>query len=325
MKKLSIVLFLSIALSSVAQDVHFSQFKASSFLLNPALVGAQNNDYKATLQRKSQWASVSIPFNTLAFSLERKDIIPSHSIGVQFLSDIAGDSRFKTTGINLGYAKKVAVTAENLFSFGAQLGIFQRSIEFDDLVFNDPENFSNLNFIFPDVAIGIANFPSDNAMYDASTPSILSSIMILFPASPNFLLTNIISIAFSASVLLLQTITPFPAAKPSAFMTTSCSIPLTYSFAFEASSNTSNAAVEILFRFINSFAQILLDSNCAAFFVGPNIFKPFSLNTSTIPAASGASGPTIVKQSFSEANMDNASKSSTEIGTLFDVPPFPGA
>ena len=157
MKKLSIVFFLSIALSSVAQDVHFSQFKASSFLLNPALVGAQNNDYKATLQRKSQWASVSVPFNTLSFSLERKDILPSHNIGVQFLNDIAGDSRFKTTGINLGYAKKVAVTAENLFSFGVGLGIFQRSIEFDDLVFNDPENFSNLNFIFPDVAIGIAN------------------------------------------------------------------------------------------------------------------------------------------------------------------------
>jgi type IX secretion system PorP/SprF family membrane protein len=121
-------------------------------------VGAQNNDYKASLQRKSQWASVSVPFNTLSFSLERKDILPSHNIGVQFLNDIAGDSRFKTTGINLGYAKKVAVTAENLFSFGAGLGIFQRSIEFDDLVFNEPENFSNLNFIFPDVAIGIANF-----------------------------------------------------------------------------------------------------------------------------------------------------------------------
>jgi hypothetical protein len=33
---------------------------------------------------------------------------------------------------------------------------------FDDLVFNDPENFSNLNFIFPDVAIGIANFYTIN-------------------------------------------------------------------------------------------------------------------------------------------------------------------
>ena len=158
MRNIAFILVLFISVNAWAQDVHFSQFKASSFLLNPALVGAQNNDYKATLQRKSQWASVSVPFNTLSFSLERKDILPSHNIGVQFLNDIAGDSRFKTTGINLGYAKKVSVTADNLFSFGAGLGIFQRSILFDDLVFNDPENLSNLNFIFPDVAIGIANF-----------------------------------------------------------------------------------------------------------------------------------------------------------------------
>ena len=158
MRNIALILVLFFSMNAWAQDVHFSQFKVSSFLLNPALVGAQNNDYKASLQRKSQWASVSVPFNTLCISLERKDILPSHNIGVQFLNDIAGDSRFKTTGINLGYAKKVSVTADNLFSFGAGLGIFQRSVVFDDLVFNDPENFSNLNFIFPDVAIGIANF-----------------------------------------------------------------------------------------------------------------------------------------------------------------------
>jgi type IX secretion system PorP/SprF family membrane protein len=158
MKNVSILCLVSIAINCVAQDVHFSQFKISSFLLNPALVGAQNNDYKAALQRKSQWASVSVPFNTLTLSLERKDIFPSHSIGVQFLNDIAGDSRFKTAGATLAYAKEVAVTTDNLLSIGAELGLFQRSVVFDDLVFNDPENLSNLNFIFPDVAIGIANF-----------------------------------------------------------------------------------------------------------------------------------------------------------------------
>jgi hypothetical protein len=33
---------------------------------------------------------------------------------------------------------------------------------FDDLVFNDPENVSNINFFFPDIAIGIANFHEIN-------------------------------------------------------------------------------------------------------------------------------------------------------------------
>ena len=162
MKILSILFLVSIAINCVAQDVHFSQFKISSFLLNPALVGSQNSDYKATLQRKSQWESVSVPFNTFCLSLERKEILPSHSVGIQFLHDIAGDSRFKTTGINLAYAKRVISTTNNMFSIGAELGLFQRSVMFDDLVFNAPENLSNINFLFSDISIGIANLHEIN-------------------------------------------------------------------------------------------------------------------------------------------------------------------
>ena len=162
MKSLSILFLVSIAINCAAQDVHFSQFKISSFLLNPALVGSQNSDYKATLQRKSQWESVSVPFNTFSFSLEGKDILPSHSAGIQFLHDIAGDSRFQTTGINLAYAKRVVATTNNIFSIGAELGVFQRSVMFDDLVFNDPENVSNINFFFSDIAVGIANLHEIN-------------------------------------------------------------------------------------------------------------------------------------------------------------------
>ena len=158
MKGLSILMLLSITINCVAQDVHFSQFKISSFLLNPALVGSQNNDYKATLQRKSQWESVSVPFNTFSLSLEGKEILPSHSAGIQFLNDIAGDSDFKTTGINLAYAKRVVATTNSIFSIGAELGLFQRSVIFDKLIFNDPEPLSNINFLFPDIAVGIANF-----------------------------------------------------------------------------------------------------------------------------------------------------------------------
>ena len=158
MKILSILFLVSIAINCVAQDVHFSQFKISSFLLNPALVGSQNSDYKATLQRKSQWESVSVPFNTFCLSLERKEILASHSVGIQFLHDIAGDSRFKTTGINLAYAKTIVATTNYIFSIGAELGLFQRSVMFDGLVFNEPENLSNINFLFSDISMGIANF-----------------------------------------------------------------------------------------------------------------------------------------------------------------------
>ena len=162
MKILSILFLVSIAINCVAQDVHFSQFKISSFLLNPALVGSQNSDYKATLQRKSQWESVSVPFSTFTLALERKDILPSHSIGLQFLNDIAGDSRFKTSGLNFTYVKSVATSKENIFRFGAEFGLFQRSIDVDDLVFNNPENLSKFNFTFSDFSLGFANLKSLN-------------------------------------------------------------------------------------------------------------------------------------------------------------------
>ena len=157
MRKIILTIILSFAANAWAQDVHFSQFLANSFVLNPAMVGVQKNDYKATLHRKSQWASVSVPFTTFTLALERKDILPSHSIGLQFLNDIAGDSRFKTSGLNFTYVKSVATRTENTFRFGAEFGLFQRSIVVDDLVFNNTENLSNFNFTFPDISLGMAN------------------------------------------------------------------------------------------------------------------------------------------------------------------------
>ncbi len=73
------------------------------------------------------------------------------------------------------------------------------------------------------------------------------------------------------------------------------------------------------------FAQILLDSSCAAACEGPKTLRFNLLNLSTIPAASGSSGPTTVKQLFFCANSANPSKSFTSRGTLFSVPPLPGA
>ena len=98
MRVLLFILLLFFAFNLKSQDVHFSQFSKSTFLLNPSLTSFQQNDYKVTLQRRSQWESVAEPFNTFTISVERKDLFPSHSIGIQFLNDIAGDAKFKTTG-----------------------------------------------------------------------------------------------------------------------------------------------------------------------------------------------------------------------------------
>src|SRR5262249_59095856 len=48
-------------------------------------------------------------------------------------------------------------------------------------------------------------------------------------------------------------------------------------------------------RSMNSFAHALLHSRRAAALVGPKIASPREENSSTMPAASGASGPTTVR------------------------------
>lgn len=158
MKHYFLLLFLTGFLLAEGQDIHFSQFAKSTFLLNPSLISFKENDYTATLQRRSQWKSVTTPFNTLTISIERKNFFSTSSYGFQFLNDIAGDSRFRTTGFNFLYAKSFSALSLKNISFGGIFGFFQRNITYSNLIFNQQENQSDFNFWFPDVSLGISNY-----------------------------------------------------------------------------------------------------------------------------------------------------------------------
>ena len=157
MRKRLIIFFSILFFFTKGQDVHFSQFTRTSFLLNPSLISFQKNDYKATLQRRSQWKSVTVPFNTFTLSIERKNVYYSHSCGVQFLNDVAGDSRFRTTGFNFLYAKSFSASSRNNLSLGGLVGFFQRDMTYSNLIFNQQENQSDFNFWFPDLSLGLSN------------------------------------------------------------------------------------------------------------------------------------------------------------------------
>lgn len=152
-----VILFFFLSYNSLAQDIHFSQFNETKALINPALVGYQDGDYKIQAQRRSQWSSVTIPFNTFSISLEVKKIIKNLSFGVQLLNDIAGDSHFKTNGVTLSLSHNLKVSSNNNISFGVLGGSYQRSIDYSTLVFNETENISNTNIDFFDVAIGLVH------------------------------------------------------------------------------------------------------------------------------------------------------------------------
>ena len=156
MKIKTLILSLIIFNTTNAQDIHFSQFDRSAFFLNPSLLSYEDYDCKALLQNRSQWEEVGVPFSTFTLSLERANFISNHSFGIQVLNDLAGDARLKTSGLNVIYSKSLKITRSNLFSFGLGFGVFQRSISYEALIFNTPEEHPNLNFWYPDINAGIS-------------------------------------------------------------------------------------------------------------------------------------------------------------------------
>jgi type IX secretion system PorP/SprF family membrane protein len=140
-----------------AHEVHFSKFSKTKSLLNPSLIANQDNDYHIHLQRRSQWSSVTVPFNTLSLSFIVKNLYKDISLGATFLNDITGDSHFSTNGLNLSVANSFN-SKDNSFSAAFFSGMYQRSIDFGGLIFLEEEDISNTNFTFFDIGVGVSNY-----------------------------------------------------------------------------------------------------------------------------------------------------------------------
>ena len=144
MRKLLIFLVLLTASYCQAQDLHFSQFNAAPYALNPALTGVFNGRYRFVANHRNQWYTLGSPFQTYGFSAERsfqRDIGNERDIfglGLNVLEDVAGTSAFNTLSINLpfAYAKDVSIDGDVIFSAGAQISYVQKSLNPDRLLFN---------------------------------------------------------------------------------------------------------------------------------------------------------------------------------------------
>jgi type IX secretion system PorP/SprF family membrane protein len=142
---------------TIAQDVHYSQFDKTKSLLNPSLIASQNDDYEIQIQRRSQWSSVTVPFNTLSLSFNAKDVYKNLSLGATLLNDKAGDSYFSTNGLSISLVNSFK-TNDNLLSIGLQSALYQRSVDYDALIFLENENFTNIKFLFFDIGLGLSNY-----------------------------------------------------------------------------------------------------------------------------------------------------------------------
>ncbi len=125
-------------------DIHFSQFYETSILRNPALIGVSADNYKVSAYYRSQWSSITNPYQTLLidaeyrFSLGRmsQDFL---SIGVLGYSDEAGDLDQKISGVYpaLCLNKLIDANYNAYLSLGFTCGFLNYSFDPSKATFNN--------------------------------------------------------------------------------------------------------------------------------------------------------------------------------------------
>ena len=156
MRKIIIIFFLFVVKILFSQDIHFSQYSVDRLYFNPANVGdIEENDNRFSMQRKSQWNSVSVPFSSFSTSFERKNIYTDFNFGISFINDKSGSSNLTLNQLNIALSKNFDILKVNSFSVGLLAGFGQKSIDYSDLIFEKNEDFITNNFLFPDFGVGI--------------------------------------------------------------------------------------------------------------------------------------------------------------------------
>lgn len=147
-KQLLLVLtILCVVFASSAQDAAFSQFYSSELYLNPALAG-EEPDMTFSSNYRSQWSSIVVPYRTsqlsLIYPLYKNDIKEKHlgGLGFSIYNDRAGDGNLKTLGAYATFAYNLPLTRDNSqdMSFGAQVGVIQKNIDFTNLEWGEQYN-----------------------------------------------------------------------------------------------------------------------------------------------------------------------------------------
>lgn len=121
-----------------AQDYHYSMFSMAPLTVNPALTGNFTGDLRIINNYRMQWSTVSKPYTTYTFGgdmpLKRRDKRKSSpdffAVGINVNMDKAGSTALKNNSYNgtFSYNKSLDGVGHTYFSFGAVIGLCQRSI-----------------------------------------------------------------------------------------------------------------------------------------------------------------------------------------------------
>ncbi|HPH46559.1 MAG TPA: type IX secretion system membrane protein PorP/SprF [Chryseolinea sp.] len=135
-KYFTTILFLSSALTLMAQDPEFSQYYAAPLYLNPAFSGTAT-DHRFIANHRNQWPSITQGFVTYAFSYDYNMDHLNSGLGFLLTTDKAGTANLKSTTLNFQYAYKVSLSDKWVLSSGINFGVGFRNVDFNKLIFGD--------------------------------------------------------------------------------------------------------------------------------------------------------------------------------------------
>lgn len=126
-----------------AQDIHWSQFNRNPVFQNPGNAGQFNGDVRFVANYRDQWRSVTVPFQTLSFSVDskpynRRDI----GYGLLVFHDVVGDGNFRTIEVQGNVSKLFKLTSDSTHTIrpGINLGMNHRQLNFDNFYFDNQYN-----------------------------------------------------------------------------------------------------------------------------------------------------------------------------------------
>src|SRR5688572_7759127 len=115
-----------------SQDIHFSQFFETPLLRNPALAGIFSGDLKIQGVYRTQWNSVTVPYQTASLNIEYKQPVGRGddfiTLGGEILYDKAGTIALAATHILpvINYHKSLSTEKNMYLSLGFMGGLVQR-------------------------------------------------------------------------------------------------------------------------------------------------------------------------------------------------------
>jgi type IX secretion system PorP/SprF family membrane protein len=158
------------------QDRYFTQFYTVPLDVNPALTGAIDGSYRVSMIYHDQWRGIlDNPYQTygafgdLRFETGGRTSKDYAGAGLAVVADRTGVFNFNTTQINLSAAYHKFLDAQSVqyLSGGLYLGIIQRSINYENLIFDDQfdgldqysfvtrENLPENNLAHADLGVGL--------------------------------------------------------------------------------------------------------------------------------------------------------------------------